>query len=35
MNLLAIIGLFAVFSWVFNIGRDSGYKQGRRHNRDS
>lgn len=30
MSLLALIGLFAILTWVFNLGKESGYKHGRK-----
>lgn len=33
MGLLAAIGAFAVLSWIFGLGKESGYRSGRRDER--
>lgn len=33
MGLLAAIGAFAVLSWIFGLGKESGYRNGRQDER--
>lgn len=33
MGLLAAVGALAVLSWIFNLGKDAGYRNGRNDER--